>query len=72
MDLNYTAEEVAFREEVREFLKEKLRGTLESPWDALGYAEKQEIWDDAMEASWGQVDETEFEERWLEFVDKVM
>ena len=71
-DTEESLKELEGDEEASEFLKEKLRGTLESPWDALGYAEKQEIWDDAMEASWGQVDETEFEERWLEFVDKVM
>ena len=51
------------------FLANKLRGTIDAPWDGLGWSEKQEIWDAAMEASWGQVDEAEFEERWLAFVE---
>mgnify|MGYP002628451457 CR=1 FL=1 len=43
-----------------------------SPWDYLGPAVKQQIWDKAMAASWGLVDEAEFEENWLKFIDDVL
>lgn len=45
------------------------RAKLEAPWDFVR-PYKQGIWDAAMAASWGQVDESEFEERWLEWVEK--
>lgn len=45
---------------------------LNSPWDFLDRTEKQDIMDQAMVDSWGLIDEEEFEERWLEYVDKVL
>ena len=45
---------------------------INSPWDYLGGGAKQEIWDKAMSASWGQVDEEEFEVKWLKYVDDVL
>jgi hypothetical protein len=51
---------------------DSLRERLKSPWDYLGLRDKLDIWEAAMEASWGLVDENEFEERWKEFVMKEM
>ncbi|HIG87705.1 MAG TPA: hypothetical protein EYQ25_11735 [Planctomycetes bacterium] len=51
---------------------DRLRERLENPWTYLGLKDKLEIWDAAMEASWGLVDEDEFEERWKKFVMKEM
>jgi len=59
-------------EEISATLEQAMRDRIAAPWDYLGRGEKQEIWDKAMEASWGQVDEAEFEERWLKFVDDVL
>lgn len=36
----------------------------------LDSSRKQKIWDDAMEASWGQVDMEQFQEDWIVFVKK--
>jgi len=47
------------------------RDRVEKPWK-YARADKQEIWDAAMEASWGKIDEEEFEERWLSYVDDVL
>ena len=38
--------------------------------DDLGSGVKEQIWADAMKASWGQIDLDEFEENWLNFVRK--
>ncbi|MDE0903120.1 MAG: hypothetical protein OSB42_00690 [Planctomycetota bacterium] len=51
---------------------DNLRKRLKSPWDYLGLRDKLDIWEAAMEASWGLVDEDEFEERWKKFVMKEM
>lgn len=45
---------------------------IDSPWDYLGRSEKQDIWDKAMAASWGMIDEEVFEERWLKYIDDVL
>lgn len=42
------------------------------PWELLDRTEKQEIMDQAMTDSWGLIDEEEFEERWLAYVEKVL
>jgi hypothetical protein len=51
---------------------DELRKRLENPWTYLLLGDKIEIWETAMEASWGLVDEDEFEERWKKFVMKEM
>lgn len=51
---------------------DRLRKKIESPWDYLGLRDKLDIWEAAMEASWGLIDENEFEERWKKFVMKEM
>ena len=56
---------------------ERLQEIIASPWDGFRMtpnfgAKRQTIWDNAMEASWGQVDEEEFEKNWLDYVDKVL
>jgi len=50
----------------------ELEKRISSPWDYFGGSSKQEIWDKAMAASWGQVDEEEFEEKWLKYIDDVL
>ena len=44
----------------------------DNPWDFLDRTEKAEIMDQAMTDSWGLIDEEEFEDRWLEYVDRVL
>ncbi len=51
---------------------DRLRERLENPWTYLGLRDKLDIWEAAMEASWGLVDEDEFEQRWKDFVMKEM
>lgn len=41
-----------------------------APWNYLSPQTKDEIWARAMAESWGQIDEAEFEERWIAFVEK--
>ena len=53
---------------------ERYRHAVTSPWDGFRMqpdfqAKQQTIWDDAMEASWGKIDEREFEEKWLDYID---
>ena len=50
-------------------LKEVLEDRIKKPWNFV-MGGKEEIWENAMKASWGQIDETEFEERWLSWVEK--
>ena len=52
-------------------LIESAKAAVERPWDFLHlYPQaKNEIWAKAMGESWGKIDEIEFEERWLEYVD---
>lgn len=51
----------------------RLEERINSPWDSFRFfGDKQAIWDRAMEESWGQIDETEFEKNWLKYVDDVM
>lgn len=45
------------------------REKLASPWDFVR-PYKPDIWEAAMKASWGKIDEAEFEQRWLEWVEK--
>lgn len=49
-------------EDVPDWLRDRLTYPVVSP------QQKQEIWAKAMGESWGKIDETEFEERWIEFV----
>ncbi|MFT7670056.1 MAG: hypothetical protein ACI8X5_002763 [Planctomycetota bacterium] len=44
---------------------------INSPWD-YSRSKNVEIWEAATAASWGQIDEEEFEERWLAYVDDVL
>ena len=51
----------------------RLKERINSPWDSFRFfGDKKAIWDKAMEESWGQIDEAEFEKNWLEYVDNVM
>ena len=47
-------------------LEEMLKNT------QVGGKRKQDIWNKAMAESWGKIDEQEFEEAWLKFIDKEM
>jgi hypothetical protein len=58
-------------EDVTEDMREDAQDRIDRPWE-FARTEKNQIWDDAMSASWGQVDETEFEERWLEWIEKAL
>jgi len=51
--------------------KEAAEDRVNRPW-RYGRGNKDEIWKAAMEASWGQIDEAEFEKRWLEYIDDVL
>lgn len=51
--------------------KQAAEDRLNKPWD-YARGNKDEIWEAAMEASWGKIDEKEFEERWLAYVDDVL
>ncbi|MGB0953729.1 MAG: hypothetical protein ACPG31_10920 [Planctomycetota bacterium] len=53
-------------------LIETAKKVIESPWDYLDRYKpeaRQEIWARAMGESWGKIDEVEFEERWVKYVE---
>lgn len=52
--------------EGREPTEEELR----VPRHLVSQAQKKEIWDKAIAASWGTIDLEDFEERWLQYVEK--
>lgn len=58
-------------DEVDERMLEEAQARIDRPWD-FAYGNKDKIWDDAMAASWGMVDEVEFEGRWLEWIEKAL
>ncbi len=73
----------AVREEGRELLErldgqdpekvdpkelEEARNRVDRPWD-FAHPDKQAIWNDAINASWGLVNEDEFEQHWLDWVE---
>ncbi len=58
-------------EDVDETQRERAQQRVDSPWD-FARGEKEEVWDAAMKASWGQIDEAEFEKRWLEYIEDVL
>jgi hypothetical protein len=50
---------------------ESAEARLEAPWDFVR-SRGPDIRETAMDDSWGKVDEEEFEERWLDWVNKAM
>ena len=51
--------------------RKRLKERINNPWDSFrSFGDKEAIWDRAMEESWGKIDEKEFEERWLKYIDK--
>ena len=52
--------------EAIELMEERIK----APWDYLDPQTKREIWDMAMAESWGRIDEYEFEERWVKYVEE--
>lgn len=51
--------------------KELAERRVNKPWE-FTRGRKDEIWEKAMDASWGQIDEEEFEKRWLLWVEKAL
>lgn len=66
-DLDLSDMDQATRNRMLELANERIA----RPWDFFRFG-KDEIWEAAMDASWGQIDEAEFEEKWLEYVEKEM
>ncbi|MDF1839334.1 MAG: hypothetical protein P1V35_15810, partial [Planctomycetota bacterium] len=63
------AEILAEREEEAKDEKRELKeDELDIDRSDLKTSQRNKIWEDAMEASWGQVDLDEFEEKWLEYI----
>lgn len=76
-DLEKLDKEVEKGAEPNDQLRERLLHAIASPWDGFRMTpdfptKQQKIWDDAMEASWGQIDEAEFEKTWLLYIEKEM
>ena len=63
-------DQITLLEEAGEDVPEYLRDRLERP--SVDEERKQAIWRKAMGEAWGKVDEDEFEERWLKFVEDEM
>lgn len=59
-------EQIDALEEAGEDIPDWLRERLSHP--DVDQQQKQEIWAKAMGESWGKIDESEFEERWIEYV----
>jgi hypothetical protein len=57
--------------DVDEKLREEAQDRVDNPWK-YARADKEKIWDAAMQASWGQVDEKDLEAHWLEYIQKVL
>jgi hypothetical protein len=49
--------------------KEAAQRRIDAPWN-FARGEKDKIWKAAMAASWGQIDEEEFEKLWLSYIEK--
>ena len=61
-------EEGGDRDKFDKAMADEAQERLDRPWDFVR-PYKEDIWEEAMKASWGQIDEDEFEERWLEWVE---
>ncbi|MEM7515916.1 MAG: hypothetical protein AAF368_03190 [Planctomycetota bacterium] len=53
----------------------RVQKMIDRPFDYIFLWEggsKEDIWDKAMAESWGKIDEAEFEENWLAWIDKTL